>query len=321
METRGIWTDLIPDVGLRISEVFDQGQEQYVPGIGNVLTLSNGEGAQKNYSGKTGVGRLVKTNEGDDVSLGRRFKTYTTQVAYTWYTRGVQVTKLQIEDRDFDAVLDEMKDLSIAANYTQDESGMQLFNGGFSTATVVNGYDITLYGDGVPTYSTVHPSVVPGASTQSNASSTGLLFGHDNLEVPMVNLVEQKTDDGIPMVLSGKPMLILPPALQKEGQEVTQSELQPQNANHAINVYRGMIDMAVSTHLGTTNRGLDTQWFVVVPGMDKQYHETRQAPSLEQGVDILSKTVTFTVDSRWADYVKDWRRKWGSKGDLTAYSS
>ena len=143
MESRGIWTDLIPDVGLKISEVFDQGQEEYIPGIFNVLTASTGTGAQKNYSGKTGIGRLGKTTEGDDVNLGRRYKTYTTQVAYTWYTKGVQVTKLQIEDRDFDAVLDEMKDLSIAANFSQDEAGLQLFNGGFATTTSVNGYDMT----------------------------------------------------------------------------------------------------------------------------------------------------------------------------------
>jgi phage major head subunit gpT-like protein len=322
MENRGTWTDLIAGVGLQIAEVFDLGQEEYMPGIGNVLTTSTGVGAERNFTGKTGLGELYEFAEGDDIPLRRRHKTYTTKVIYNGYGNGVQVTKYNIEDRDFDAQLDEMKDISIAANFAQDKSGLQLFNGGFATTAKVNGYTMTFYADGVPTYSTVHPTVVPGGSTQSNASSTGVKFGHDSLELAHVALVEQQTDDGLPLALMGKPRLVLPPALQREGREETESALDPETANNTINVFTGgTVDMAVSTHLAALNGGSDTAWFIVVPGRDKQIHEVRQAPQLDSDVDILSKSVTFTVDARWADYVKDWRRKWGSKGDLTAYSS
>jgi phage major head subunit gpT-like protein len=322
MESRGTWTDLIAGVGLEIAEVFDLGQEQYTPGIGEILTATSGEGAERNFTGKTGLGELFEFDEGDDIPLRRRYKTYTTKVTYNNYGNAVQVTKNNIEDRDFDAQLDEMKDLSVAANYAQDKSGTQLFNGGFATTKVVNGYTMTFYNDGVPTYSTVHPTVVPGASTQSNASSTGITFGHDNLETAHVALVEQQTDDGLALALLGKPRLVLPPTLKREGMEETMSELDPETAENAINVFRGgVVDMAVNTHLGAANGGSDTAWFLVVPGRDKQYHETRQGPTLESDVDILSKSVTFTVDARWANYVKDWRRKWGSKGDAQAYSS
>lgn len=321
METRGSWDGLIPDVGLKFADVVDQGLELYTPGIFRVLTQTTGSGAQRNYTGKTPLGRLHLTAEGDAYNIERRYKTYDTQVPYFLYSNGIQVTRLQIEDRDFDAELDEMKDLARSANYSQDEAGMQLFNGGFSTSTSVNGYTVTLYADGVATYSTLHPSKVPGASTQSNASSTGIVFSHDNLEVPMVALVEQQTDNGLAMSMGGKPMVILPPALQREGREITESTLESETGNNAINVYRGTVDMATSTFLSSVNGGSNTAWFVVVPGMDKQFHEVRQAPRLEMGQDINTKSLTFTVDARWADYVLDWRRKWGSKGDLAAYSS
>lgn len=320
MENRGIWTDLVAGVGLKISEVFDLGQEQYQPGIGNVLTLSTGAGAQAHYTGKTNLGRLKLFDEGADVPLNKRYKTYTTSVAYNNYGDGVQVTKNQIEDRDFADALDEMKDLSIAANFSQDESGMQLFNGGFSTTQAVNGYRMTWYGDGKATYSTVHPTVVPGGSTQSNASSTGVKFSHNALEIAKVSLVEQATDDGLPLALMGKPMVIVPPALEREAREETESQLTPDSANNAINVFKGVYDMATSTFLASSKNGSDNAWFVIIPGRDKQYHETRQAPQLEMSKDILTKTATFTVDARWANYVKDWRRKWASKGDLATYS-
>lgn len=321
IETRGTWTDLIAGVGLQIGEVFDQGQEEYLVGIGNVLNMTTGDGAQKNFSGKTGIGRISAFADGDDLPGGKRFKTYTTIVNYNNYGKFIDVTKNTIDDRDFSATLDEMKDLSVGANYSQDESGMQLFNGGFATTTTVNGYVLSFYGDAKPTFSTIHPTVVPGASTQSNASSTGIVFGHDNLETASIALRLQKTDDGLAMSLNGKTMLVGAPALEREMTEETMSTLTPESANNAINVYKGSSDVAISNFLATTNGGSDTAWFLVVPGRHKMYHETRQAPTLESETNIKNKVATFTVDARWADYVKDWRRVWGSKGNLSAYSA
>lgn len=321
IESRGTWTDLIPDVGLRISEVFDQGMEEYTPGISNLLTVSSGTGAQKNYSGKTGIGELSRFDEGDNIIGGNRYKTYTTQVEYNNYGSYVQVTKNNIEDRDFEAQLDEMKDLAVSANYSQDKAGIQLFNGGFATTRDVNGYRLTFYGDAVPTFSTVHPTVVPGESSQSNASATGIKFGHDSLETAKVALTLQQTDDGLATMLGGKPMLVVPMNLEREAREETESTLDPETGNNTINVHRGTTDMTSSQHLDAVNGGSNTAWFLTVPGRAKMYHEVRQGTSMETDVDILSKNVTFTVDARWANYVKDWRRTWGSKGDLAAYSS
>lgn len=320
METRGTWTDLIAGVGLQISEVFDQGQEEYTPGINKVLIQTTGTGAERHVTGKTGLGRLTQFQEGDDITVKRRYKTYETHVAYNFYGEAIQVTKAAIEDRDFDAQLDEMKDLSKAANFSQDESGMQIFNGGFATTSVVNGYTLTFYGDAKPTFSTAHPSVVPGASTQSNASSTGIPFGHDNLETAKVAMILQQTDDGLPLALSGKPAVVVPMNLEREAREETESMLDPETAQNAINVHRGTTDMISSQFLDAANRGSNTAWFLVVPGSTKFYHEVRQAPELETDVDILSKNATFTIDARWANFVKDWRRSWGSKGDNAAYS-
>ena len=110
-------------------------------------------------------------------------------------------------------------------------------------------------------------------------------------------------------------------ALQREGEEETMSVLTPETANNAINVFKGAQDMTVSLFLSATNGGSDTAWFLTVPSRSKLYHEVRKAPQLESDTNIKNKVVTFTVDARWADYVKDWRRTFGSKGDLASYSS
>lgn len=320
-ESRAKWTDLIPDTGLKISEVFDQGDLLYKPGVSSIMNVTTGEGAQKNYTGKTGFGELQLFNDGDSIPATRRDKTYTTKVVYNGYGEFVEVTKNQIEDRDFEAELDEMKDLSAAANYSVDKAAMQIFNGSFATTVKVNGYNMTWYADAVPLCSTIHPTVVPGGSTQSNASSTGIKLGHDNYETARLALELQQTDNGLAITMAGKNALVLPLNLEKTGMETINSDLTPENSNNAINVFRGSTDIITSKFLDTPNGGLNTRWFVVNQGTHKLFYETRQEKRLELDVNILNKVTTFTVDSRWANFVKDWRGVYGSVGDLAAYSS
>jgi phage major head subunit gpT-like protein len=320
-ENRQKWTDLIPDTGLKISEVYDQGDDQYTPGVFSVLKKESASGAQANYTGKTSFGKLSQFEDGDNVPTVERHKTYTTKVIYKNYGGAVEVTKNQIEDRDFEAELDEMKDLSRAANYSMDESGLQLFNGGFATTVSVNGYDMTWYGDGVPQFSTVHPTVVTGASTQSNASSTGIKLGHDNLEVARLALQLQKQDNGLAMAMAGKLTLVTPLNLEKTAKETVMSDLTPETGNNAINVYRGSMDIVSSIFMDATNGGSNTAWFLLNVDRAKLFQVQRQEKRLEMDVNIRNKVATFTVDARWANCSKEWKGTWGSKGDLAAYAS
>jgi phage major head subunit gpT-like protein len=320
-ETRGKWTDLIPDVGLKISELFDQGDIEYQPGIFAILRQDSGTGAQKNYTGKTGFGLVSQFVDGDDIGTIQRYKTYTTQVIYTNYGGAVEVTKNTIEDRDFAQELGEMKDLSRAINYSVDQAGFQMFNGGFATTTNVNNYVMTWYGDGVPQYSTVHPTVVPGGSTQSNASATGVVLSHDNLETARIALELQQTDNGKALTMVGKTTLIVPLNLEKTARQTLESAFTPESANNAINIYRGMIDLMCTKFLDQLNGGSNTAWYLINQGVHKLYHDTRQEKRLEMDTNIRNKVVTFTVDARWADHSREWKGTWASKGDTLAYSS
>jgi len=321
METRAKWTDLIPDVGLKISEVFDQGDLEYTPGIFALLRKDSGDGAQKNFTGKTGFGEISRFSDGDDIPTIQRYKTYTTSVVYDNYGGAVEVTKNTIEDRDFSEQLGEMKDLSRSVNYSVDKSGFQLFNGGFATTTTVNGYVMTWYGDAKPQFSTIHPSTVPGASTQSNASSTGIKLGHDNLEVGRLALELQQTDNGKALTMTGKTTLVVPLNLEKTAMQTLQSQLTPETSNNALNIYRGMIDMVASKFLDAANGGSNTAWFLVNQGVHKLYHDSRQEKRLEMDVNIRNKVATFTCDARWATHSREYKGTYGSKGDLATYSS
>lgn len=322
IETRAKWADLIPDTGLKIAEVVDQGDMLYTPGIFNIINSKTAPAvAQQNYTGKTGFGRLKYFADGDDIPEMSRDKTYTTSVVYNNYGGSVGVTKLQIEDRDFAAELDEMKDMSRSYNQSIDESSCQLFNGGFSTTVTVNGYNMTWYGDAKPQFSTIHPTTTAGGSTQSNASSTGIKLSHDNLEVGRLALTLQQTDNGRPLTLTTSPTLVAPLALQKTATQTIESDLVPESANNAINFFKGAINLATSAFFDGGNNGSNTAWFLINRERHQLFYETRQERRLEQDVNILNKVVTFTIDARWANYSREWKGTWASKGDLATYSS
>ena len=321
IETRAKWTDLIPDTGLKISVVFDQGDDLYTPGVSNVLNVETVDGAQKNYTSKTGFGKLRKFEDGSDIPAIVRDKSYTTKVVWNNYGGSVEVTKNQIEDRDFEAELNEAKDMSRSANYSVDEAAMQLFNGAFATTVTVNGWDMTWYGDAVPLASTIHPTTTIGGSTQSNASATGITLGHDNFQTARLALELQQEDNGLALTLAGKNTLVIPLVLEKTAMETLNSELTPENANNAINVFRGSTDIVTSKFLDAGNGGSNTRWALINKGVHQMYYQTRQEKRLETDVNILNKVMTFTVDSRWANSVREWKGTWFSQGDLAAYSS
>lgn len=322
IETRAKWGELIKGVGLQILEAMDQGSELYTPGISNLLMTESSDVGQKHFTGKVSENRITRKDEGEDTNELNRFKTYVTSVDYTAYAAKIEVTRENLMDRDFSSQLDEAMDIGKASNFSQDEAGLQIFNGGFDTRkTEIKGYRYQYYNDTVPTFSVQHPSVVPGTSAQSNASALGITLTDANLETARLALRKQMTDAGGPLVMGGSETLVLPLALEKKGRVITESEKVTASQNNDINTYRGYVNMTTSVLLDSIHGGSDTAWFLIVPGATKFVHDVREAMQPWTEVDEDKKTLTVGIYGRWANYTKDWRRAWGSKGDGGAYSA
>ena len=322
IELRSKWGELIKGVGIEILEAIDQGTELYTPGISSLLMMDSSDSAQKNFTGKVAENRITRKDEAEDTNELSRYKTYLTTVDYTAYAAKIEVSREQLMDRDFAGTLDEATDIGRASNFSQDEAGIQLFNGGFDTRKEsILGYRYQYYGDGVPTFSVQHPTAVPGQSAQSNASATGITLTEANLETARLALRKQQTDAGGPMTMGGSETLVLPLALEKTGRVITESEKVSGSENNDINTYNGVVNMTSSVLMDAINDGSDTAWFLVVPGATRFMHDTREAMQPWTEVDEDKKTLTVGMYGRWANYTKDWRRSWGSLGDGQAYSA
>lgn len=322
IESRAKWGELIKGVGLQILEAIDQGTELYQMGISSLLTLESSDAGQKHFTGKVSENRITRKDEGEDTDELNRYKTYVTSVDYTAYGSKIEITRENLMDRDFSSQLDEATDIGRASNFSQDEAGIQLFNGGFDTRKdSIKGYRYQYYNDTVPTFSVQHPSVVPGQSAQSNASSTGIVLSEANLETARLALRKQMTDAGGPMTMGGRETIVAPLALEKKARVITESELVSNSANNDFNVYKGTVGVVSNVLFDAVHGGSDTAWFLVVPGATKFIHDTREAMQPWTEVDEDKKTLTVGIYGRFANYTKDWRRAWGSKGDGQAYSA
>jgi hypothetical protein len=322
IETRAKWSGGLKGIELDIIDWYDQALDEYTPGISNIINVMATDQARLIWTGKTGVAQGArKMEETENFPEDARYQTYNTEAIPQKYGNSLMVSKEAIDDAAVSEIMEQARDLAIDMQYSIDEAGMQLYNGGFATTSDVRGYSLYFYGDAVPTFSVVHPSLVPGASTQSNASSTGITFGDDNIEVAKLAIRRQKTDNGKPMAMMGKFQLVLPWALEKQGMQITESELVSENANNAINVYKGNVDMATSQFLDGTLGGSDTAWFMQISGRNKLYHVQRTGTEIDTQYNKKNQTTEFYVSTRFCPAVKDWRYTYGSKGDGAAYAS
>jgi len=322
IESRSKWGELVKGVGIEILEVIDQGTELYIPGISALLKTESSDSAQKTFTGKVSENTIKRKDEGESTDELNRYKTYVTSVDFTAYAGKIEVTRENIMDRDFGAQLDEAMDIGKASNFSQDEAGVQLFNGGFDTRKEnIKGYSYNYYNDTKPTFSVGHPSVVPGQSAQSNAHGNGAVLSEPNVETARLALRKQTTDAGGPLTMGGMESLALPLALDKLGRQITESTLISGSENNDINVYQGTIGMTTSILFDGIHGGSDTAWFMFVPGATKFIHDTREAMQPWTEVDEDKKTLTVGIYGRWGNYTKDWRRAWGSKGDGASYTA
>lgn len=316
----GNWGAAVRGVGVHFREFFSQNTGAYTYDWGSLVKETTDDTAQATMSGKTGSGRLTLFNEGSTIPRKQRYKLYETGFVHSQYGGQIEVTRLQLMNRDFQEAFGEFKDLTISGNTTRSLAPAQIFNNGFATTTTKNGIKLALYGDGKALFSTSHPRV-DGGSAQSNASATGITLTESNLEVGRLALIKQLQDDGNPLMMAGQIYLVVPTALEKTAKIITGSDLRSGTANNDLNVYNGgSINVACSRWLDSDLGGSDTAWFLIAASVARLMFVLRQGLSMDQSVDKNTKSTLFDVILDFSLGHADWRGAWGTKGDGAAYS-
>lgn len=277
--------------------------------IGKIFNVENMNGAEEKDLTTYGVGELEDVGEAGAVPYGDPGLGYETTYAYRIFKKGIKITKQMAQDNKYREMRDMMKWLAQRASYDPVNYAYGLFRNAFTANP--SGYGN--YNGGALALCSASQTYENGdTSTQSNYSTNALSY--DNFEAAMVAIANWKSGHGTLLEFPGTYTLLVPPALEREGKEITGSELDPDTAENAINVYKGGIaNVVVCPYISAAAGGSDTAWFLVTPG-NKVNWFWRNKPVFDNEVDFDTGVSKYKVEVEYVCGFSDWRGVYGSTG-------
>ncbi len=299
------------DVDQPLRKVFELEYKDPEIEIGKVFNVETMDGAEEKDITTFGVGELEDVGEAgavpyDDPGLG-----YNTVYAYRIFKKGIQITKQMAQDNKYREMKDMMKWLAQRSSYDPVNYAYGLFRNAFTADP--SGYGN--YNSGTVALGSASQTYENGDSgNQSNYSTNTLTY--DNFEAAQVALTEQKSGHGTLLEYTGKHTLVVPPALKREAIEITESELDPDTAENAINVYKGgTATVCVVPYISNAGGGSDTAWFVLAPGHKLNFF-WRNKPAFDREVDFDTGVAKYKVEVEYVSGFSDWRATYCADGTV-----
>ncbi len=303
-------TNLQPllDVDQPLREVYELEYRDPSIDIGQVFNMNSLDGAEAKDFTTFGVGALEDVGEGGAVPYDDSGMGYSTIYAYRIFKKGIQITSQMAQDNKYREMKDQMKTLAQRASYDPVNYAYGLFRNAFT----VNPTGYGNYNNGTLALASAAQTFENGDSgTMSNISTNTLTY--DNFEAATVALTEQKSGHGTLLEYTGKITLLVPPTLKREAIEITDSELDPDTANNAVNVYRGSADVVVCPYLSAAGGGSDTAWHVLAPGHKINWF-WRNQPSFDRETDFDTGVAKYKTETEYVAGFSDWRATYHADG-------
>ncbi len=310
------------------AEVVDQAQKQvgayetnvYLDATSKVggLFAENDRGGQQRieYLGTTGVSRLLPTEELAGFPETQYHPTYLTRAEPFKFARRIVVSRESVERRDaqYTKALEEASKLQYAYVNTRASNKFDRFNQAFAAVTASHLFD---YGDvaagATALVANDHPDRV--GNTHSNLVGPSAITTV-SVEAMVLALQNQVDDMGEPMPMGGgQKFMVVPPSLVRVAKQTLETELEPQTANNAINVWYGVgWTLVSSAHLSAAHGGSNTAWFIV-DGMNSPLTEEIFKPiTAETWFDDDRKAFVHDVEFNHKVGAKDYRGIVGNAG-------
>lgn len=257
--------------------------------------------SSKNYEEDTlvtGFGQMPIKPEGQGVTFDSETQGFTKRYTHTVWGLGYIVTQEEMEDNLYEVVSKKrIKRLAFSARQTKENIVANVYNRAFNTSYTG--------GDGKALCVTDHPST---SGTWSNRLSTDADLSQASLEDIMVQIAQAKNDRG--HVINLRPtMLLVSSSDMFNAKRILKSELQSDNANHAINALKGMIDFSINHYFTDSDA-----WFVRTDaGQGLQLFE-RRALAFTQDNDFDTENAKAKCTMRFSVGWSDPRGAYGTQG-------
>jgi phage major head subunit gpT-like protein len=304
MSTRPNFGDIL-EPGFR--KIFNDRYSEIPQKFTQLFRINTSEKYQEKDSAVSGFGKLTPTGENDPITYEDPVQMYDVTYTHLKYTKGFRISEELYEDDLYNVMNKKPAALGRAARRTEEYYAAQVFNNAFSTSY--------LGGDAKPLCSVSHPRA-DGGTAQSNASSTGLVFGEENLFTG-IRALEDQVDDKGEKIMAEANTLVIGRQLRKQATEVLKSMSRSETGDNDTNFYKDEDINIMSWHYIDSSTG----WWLI----DKSLHELnwfwRVKAQFKQDNSFDTGAALYKTRERFSRGWSDYRGIWGSKGDGSAYAS
>ena len=253
----------------------------------------------------SGFGAAPVKNEGSAIAYDNAQEAFSTRYTHETIALGFSITEEAIEDNLYDSLSARYtKSLARAMAYTKQTKAAAVLNNGFTNSSAYYG------GDGVPLFSTSHPTV--GGGVNSNTPSTQVDLNETSLEASVIQIAAWTDERGL--LIAAKPRkLIVPPALQFVATRLLETNLRVGTADNDINALmnNGSIPggYTVNNYLTDTNA-----WFICTDVPNGLKHFVRTPMTNNMDGDFDTGNVRYKSRERYSFGWSDPLGMFGSSG-------
>jgi phage major head subunit gpT-like protein len=244
-------------------------------------------------------------NEGSAIAYDNAQEAWSTRYTHETIALGFSITEEAIEDNLYDSLSSRYtKSLARAMAYTKQTKAAAVLNNGFTNSSQYYG------GDGVPLFSTAHPTV--GGTVNSNTPATQVDLNETSLEAAVIQIAAWTDERGL--LIAAKPKkLIIPPALMFTAKRLLDTELRVGTADNDINAIK---QMGVIPEGYTVNNYLtdSNAWFLTTDVPNGMKHFVRTPLSNNMDGDFDTGNVRYKSRERYSFGWSDPLGMFGSSG-------
>jgi phage major head subunit gpT-like protein len=251
---RSNFTDLFLSTMLPVlDELFAFNYAQYPMLRDQIFNKKSSNSSISQYSEVHDLPQFSSLSEGADYTFHAPKQGYDKTFTHTKYALGFSISEEAVDDGKFDFIKDAIVKMAKSAKETQEQSGMNIFNNGFSSETTA---------DGIALFATNHTTPT-GTYTIANKPATDADLDFSSLsEAISAFRTAFRGDSGIYHNLSPR-VLLVPTGLELYARQLVESSLKADSANNNINPFHLALKVMSSPHLTDADA-----WFLIGDKVD-----------------------------------------------------
>jgi len=244
-------------------------------------------------------------NEGSAIAYDNAQEAFTARYNHQTIALGFSLTEEAVEDNLYDTLSARYtKALARAMSYTKQVKAAAVLNNGFTNSAAFYG------GDGVPLFSTSHPTV--SGNVNSNTQSTPTDLNETALENAVIQIAAWTDERGL-LIAAQPRKLVVPPGNQFVATRLLETELRVSTADNDINAIKnnGSIPEGYTINHFLTD---PDAYFLTTDVPNGMKHFVRTPLSTSMDGDFDTGNVRYKARERYSFGWSDPLGMWGSPG-------